>query len=37
MTLVLDLPDSWKQLLSLDKADAEARAWEMLVIGSYRE
>ena len=37
MTLVLDLPDSWKQLLGLDKADAEARAREMLVIESYRE
>jgi predicted HTH domain antitoxin len=37
MTLILELPDSWKQLLGLDTADAAARAREMLVIESYRE
>jgi predicted HTH domain antitoxin len=37
MTLVLELPDSWKGLLGLDTADAAARAREMLVIESYRE
>jgi hypothetical protein len=37
MTLVLDLPDAWKQLLGLDTADAAGRAREMLVIESYRE
>lgn len=37
MTLVLELPDAWKQLLGLDKADAAGRAREMLVIESYRE
>jgi hypothetical protein len=37
MTLVLELPDSWKQLLGLDTADAAGRAREMLVIESYRE
>lgn len=37
MTLVLELPDAWKQLLGLDHADAAGRAREMLVIESYRE
>jgi hypothetical protein len=37
MTLVLELPDSWKQLLGLDSADATGRALEMLVLESYRE
>lgn len=37
MTLILELPDSWKQLLGLDTADAAGRAREMLVIESYRE
>ncbi len=37
MTLVLELPDAWKQLLGLDTADAAGRAREMLVIESYRE
>lgn len=37
MTLVLELPDSWMQLLGLDTADAADRAREMLVIESYRE
>lgn len=37
MTLVLELPDSWKQLLGLDTADAAGRAREMLVIEGYRE
>jgi predicted HTH domain antitoxin len=37
MTLILELPDAWKQLLGLDNADAAGRAREMLVIESYRE
>ncbi|PAW64214.1 MAG: hypothetical protein B9S38_16615 [Verrucomicrobiia bacterium Tous-C4TDCM] len=37
MTLVLDIPDSWKQALGLDTADAAGRVREMLVIESYRE
>lgn len=37
MTLVLELPDTWKRLLGLDTADAAGRAREMLVIESYRE
>lgn len=37
MTLVLEIPDSWKQSLGLDTADAAGRAREMLVIESYRE
>jgi predicted HTH domain antitoxin len=37
MTLVLELPDSWKQLLGLNTADAADRAREMLVVESYRE
>jgi predicted HTH domain antitoxin len=37
MTLVLEIPDSWKGPLGLDKADAAGRAREMLVIESYRE
>jgi hypothetical protein len=35
MTLVLELPDAWKQLLGLDHADAAGRAGEMLVIESW--
>ncbi len=37
MTLILEIPDSWKQALGLDTADAAGRAREMLVIESYRE
>lgn len=37
MTLILDLPDTWKGLLGLDTADAATRAREMLVIEGYRE
>jgi hypothetical protein len=37
MTLVLDIPDSWKGPLGLDTADAAGRAREMLVIEGYRE
>ncbi len=37
MTLALELPDAWKQLLGLDTADAPDRAREMLVIERYRE
>ena len=37
MTLVLEIPDSWKQVLGLDTADAASRAREMLVIERYRE
>lgn len=37
MTLVIELPDSWKGLLGLDTANAALRAREMLVIESYRE
>lgn len=37
MTLVLEIPDSWKGPLGLDTADAAGRAREMLVIESYRE
>lgn len=35
MTLILEIPDSWKQALGLDTADAAGRAREMLVIESY--
>jgi predicted HTH domain antitoxin len=37
MTLVLELPDSWKNLLGLDAADAAGRARQMLVMQGYRE
>lgn len=37
MTLILELPDTWKRLLGLDTGDAAARAREMLVIEGYRE
>ena len=37
MTLLLELPDSWKPLLGLDTGDAVARATEMLVMEGYRE
>lgn len=37
MTLILELPDAWKQLLGLDTGDAAVRAREMLVIEGYRE
>jgi predicted HTH domain antitoxin len=37
MTLILELPDTWKRLLGLDTADAAVRAREMLVIEGYRE
>lgn len=37
MTLVLDLPDSWKSLLGLDSGDATNRARQMLVLEGYRE
>lgn len=37
MTLVLEIPETWKQLLGLDTADAAVRAREMIVIESYRE
>jgi predicted HTH domain antitoxin len=37
MTLVLELPDAWKQLLGLDSGDAAGRAREMLVVEAYRE
>lgn len=37
MTLILDIPDSWKLPLGLDTGDAAARAREMLVVESYRE
>lgn len=37
MTLILELPDTWKRLLGLDTDDAAARAREMLVIEGYRE
>jgi len=37
MTLILELPDTWKRLLGLDTGDAAVRAREMLVIESYRE
>jgi predicted HTH domain antitoxin len=37
MTLVLDIPDSWKRPLGLDTENAAARAREMLVIECYRE
>ena len=37
MTLVLELPDAWSQLLGLDKGDAAARAREMLITEGYRE
>ncbi len=37
MTLLLELPDSWKSLLGLDTGDAVGRARQMLVIEGYRE
>jgi hypothetical protein len=37
MTLVLELPDAWKQLLGLDTEDASERAQQMLITESYRE
>jgi hypothetical protein len=37
MTLVLELPDSWKQPLGLDTGDAAQRAREMVVMEGYRE
>jgi len=37
MTLVLEMPDSWKNLLGLDAADAAGRARQMLVMQGYRE
>ncbi len=37
MTLVLELPDAWRQLLGLDTADAAVRARQMLITESYRE
>jgi predicted HTH domain antitoxin len=37
MTLVLEIPDTWKPLLGLDTGDAVGRAREMLVIEGYRE
>jgi predicted HTH domain antitoxin len=37
MTLLLELPDSWRPLLGLDTGDAAGRAREMLVMESYRE
>lgn len=37
MTLILELPDTWKRLLGLDAADAAVRVREMLVIEGYRE
>ena len=37
MTLLLELPDSWKTLLGLDTGDAVGRARQMLVIEGYRE
>lgn len=37
MTLVLDIPDSWKRPLGLDADDAALRAREMLIIEGYRQ
>ena len=37
MTLVLELPDTWKRLLGLDTGDAVTRARQMLVLEGYRE
>jgi predicted HTH domain antitoxin len=37
VTLVLDLPDSWADLLGLDSGEAAARARQMLVLEGYRE
>ncbi len=37
MTLVLELPDAWKQLLGLDAGDVPRRVRQMLVLEGYRE
>jgi len=37
MTVVLEVPDSWKDLLGLDAGDSTGRLREMIVIESYRE
>lgn len=37
MTLVLEIPDTWKSLLGLDTEDAAGRAREMIVVEGYRE
>ncbi len=37
MTVVLEVPDAWKDLLGLDAGDSTARLREMIVIESYRE
>jgi hypothetical protein len=37
MTLLLELPDSWRGALGLDTEDPQARARQMLVLEGYRE
>lgn len=37
MTLLLELPDSWRGVLGLDTEDPTTRARQMLVLEGYRE